>query len=146
MNQRQIAWHDSPLNPAVSDLRSTGRNSQRRSSLIGALSEVGYAPEPTRPPSSPAVVHAPVAPVSVAPVSAAPPQAFSETELSRLAGRLAGSGAGRMPRWVTAARRTRWRERLAQAGAWIATLFVVGAIVGLAWYFLAPIPTAFFPS
>ena len=146
MDQRLSAWHDSPLNPAVSDLRGAGRKSQRRATLMGSLSEVGYAPEPTLPPPSPAVAHTPVAPISVAPVAVAPPQAFSEDDLPRLAGRLAGSGAGRTPRWVDAARRTRWRERLAQAGAWIATLFVVGAIVGLAWYFLAPVPTALFPS
>ncbi len=134
MDQRQSAWHASPLNPAVWDLRRAGAKNGPRSTLMAKLSEIGIAPEP--PPAT--------APPAAVPV--APPQAFSEDDLPRLAGRLAGSAAGRTPRWVNAARRTRWRERLTQAGAWIATLLIVGAIVGLAWYFLAPIPTALFPS
>jgi hypothetical protein len=109
---------------------SRGKRARGGSSLLAALREAGYEAGGPAPPQEPEAADRST-------------HAFNEDVLPELAGRLAHSAmAAGPPRWLRSARRERWRSRLDQAAAWIATLLIVGAIIALAGHFLARAPAS----
>jgi hypothetical protein len=68
------------------------------------------------------------------------PRILKGVEARRQVTRAAGKAGP--PAWLATARRKRWRSRLRQVAAWLATVLIVSAIVAVAAHFLLEGPQA----